>query len=289
MESPRNMPYADSIIKFEQKVNDITMTNIPVKIKIKRETFSYALLILIFFILIINARLNKFLKRLYGYEREKKQILEKEEDIDLDNVETVFSNVAENRLKQRHSMLDQIQKIKKQITKSATNYTFLSIDIYDSTNMKIGEKTYDIEYSFNKYIDMVKAIFIKNNVLSEAWTPDGVMACFKKIEHAIRAAKMVLKNLDKFNEDVKTINTFFHVRCGINSGLVNYDPDMPLELYTDRTIDIAGHMQKYAAIDTIYIPSSIIKTDKEGFHTTDKQVNELNVSVWHKEKPSSDL
>ena len=45
----------------------------------------------------------------------------------------------------------------------------------------------------------------------------------------------------------------FAVRVGVNAGEVSYDETIPMEEMTDRVIDIAGHMQKHGAVDTISV------------------------------------
>jgi len=49
----------------------------------------------------------------------------------------------------------------------------------------------------------------------------------------------------------------FKVRIGINSGQVLFDERVPMGEMSSRVIDIAGHMQKYAEVNTIYINDAI--------------------------------
>ena len=65
----------------------------------------------------------------------------------------------------------------------------------------------------------------------------------------------------------KLIKTDFSVRCGVNAGFVYFDETTPLETMTDRVIDVAGHMQKYADPNTVAVAQNIVEplNDRAGF------------------------
>ena len=78
------------------------------------------------------------------------------------------------------------------------------------------------------------------------------------------------------------MQTPFRVRCGINAGRVQYDATTPMEEMSDNIIDVAGHMQKYAHPDTIFLASDLIRKRKviRGFTPADTEVDGHAVSVW---------
>jgi hypothetical protein len=55
-----------------------------------------------------------------------------------------------------------------------------------------------------------------------------------------------------------------------------------MEEMSDGVIDIAGHMQKHAEENTIYLGQHVIKTldSSVGFHPVNKQVNGCEVYQW---------
>ena len=67
----------------------------------------------------------------------------------------------------------------------------------------------------------------------------------------------------------------FAVRCGVNAGFVYFDDSVPLEQISDRTIDIAGHMQKHAPPNKILIAKQIIEPvkSKDDFNPTERVVD----------------
>jgi hypothetical protein len=184
--------------------------------------------------------------------------------------------------KSRAELLKVMAEAKRELESMGRDLAFLSIDVVDSTKMKLGEdKTY-IEHDFREYKNLVDGKLRSNGSLKAAWTPDGVMACFPTIDAALKAAKDVISGLAAFNANVKMIKSNFTVRCGINAGHVYYDEQTPMEEMSDRVIDIAGHMQKYALPGTIACAKQIIEPVEQrgGFSDAGKVVDGYEVYQW---------
>src|SRR6185369_2993113 len=109
-----------------------------------------------------------------------------------------------------------------------------------------------------------------------------VMACFTDVDNAVQAGKDVIRALVHFNREVKLMRTDFAVRCGVNSGFVHFDERTPLEAISDRVIDIAGHMQKYAEPNTVAVAHKVIAPlrNPAGFTPTDRVVDGYQVASW---------
>ena len=190
--------------------------------------------------------------------------------------------------KSRDELVRLMVETKKKLDSMARDVAFLAIDVVGSTKMKVGEDQAYIEHTFKEYKKLVEAAIDRENALKTAWTPDGVMICFGSIEEAIRAAQSVLVDLVRFNADVKAVKTQFRVRCGINAGSVHYDKSQRMEEMSDRVIDVAGHMQKYAVPDSIYIARDVLEksTAHEGFRPANANVDGYEVFTW--KAPSAD-
>ena len=182
----------------------------------------------------------------------------------------------------REELLRIFAETKRKLSGMGRELAFLSIDIVDSTKMKIGEDQETIEYDFKQYKTFVDEILKANGVIKVAWTPDGIMACFSNIDTAVKTGKDVIRGLKQFNRDVKLMKSDFRVRCGVNSGYVYMDDDVPLEDVSDRVIDIAGHMQKHAEPMTVSVAKTVVEplTDREGFEETPKIVDGYQVYAW---------
>jgi len=177
--------------------------------------------------------------------------------------------------KDREELLKLFAETKKKLDAMGRDLAFLSIDIVDSTGLKEGEERAAIEYDFREYKKFVEQKLNSNGVIKSTWTPDGVMCCFSTVDAAVQAARDVLNGLDEFNKNVKTMRGEFRIRCGINAGYLYFDDTLPLEEMSDRVIDIAGHMQKHAAPNSICIAKPAIEPlqNKDGFVSTSKIVD----------------
>jgi class 3 adenylate cyclase len=73
------------------------------------------------------------------------------------------------------------------------------------------------------------------------------------------------------------------VRCGVNAGEVVFPESRGVEEISDEVIDIAGHMQKYAAPDSLWLSREVLNqlSDRSGFHPmSDTQVDGRTVYEW---------
>lgn len=160
----------------------------------------------------------------------------------------------------RDELLKMLGEVQRDLESMKRNLAFLAIDVVDSTGMKVGEETSNVELDFIAYKKLVEKAFNENAYLKAAWTPDGVMACFNTPNYAVKAGRQVIKDLKIFNRDHKIIKRDFIVRCGVNAGKVAFDDKMPMEEMSDRVIDIAGHFQKDALPGTVCI-SKVVYDD----------------------------
>ncbi len=182
----------------------------------------------------------------------------------------------------REDLVKLFADTKKKLDTYGKDLAFLSIDIMDSTGMKVGEEKAVIEHDFREYKQMVEDKMNQNEAKKSAWTPDGVMICFPSLENAVQAGKDVIVTLADFNKNVKAIKQDFKIRCGINSGSVHFDESMPMAEMSDRVIDIAGHMQKYASGNSIFMSRQAVFSllDRSGFEAASTEVDGLEAFVW---------
>lgn len=159
---------------------------------------------------------------------------------------------------------------------------FLSIDIVGSAQMKVGEGETEIAATFQAYEELLKKTFEHHAAWKQAWTPDGVMICFLEHDLAVAAAQQILQSLKKFNEDNNKLRTKFRIRCGVNAGDVAIFEDSKLEKVADRVVDVAGHMQKQANTDALWLSAEIFNSlsDKSGFQAAGVEVDGYNVYEW---------
>jgi class 3 adenylate cyclase len=184
--------------------------------------------------------------------------------------------------KSREELVRLMVEAKRELDAMTRDVAFFALDVVESTNMKLGEDRAFVEHDFKEFKKMVDEATARGGLLKSAWTPDGAMLCFDSFESAVRAAQAMLRKLPAFNAGTRMMGTPFRVRCGVNSGRVQYDAAQPMEAMSDNVIDVAGHMQKYADPDTIYVATDLLSKNKvnRGFAPADTEVDGYAVSVW---------
>lgn len=187
----------------------------------------------------------------------------------------------------RGSLLREYAQAKRILGEAKRQMAFLSIDVVGSTKMKLGEDKIVIEHAFSEYKKFLERIFREFKMYKVAWTPDGVMTCFPTTDDAVGAARKLLTELDWFNRDVHQLHTQFRVRCGLNFGEVLVPDPKPLEEISDEVIDVAGHLQKYAEVDSLWVSAEAYRriSDRSGFTHVEKQVDNRDVYAWRRASP----
>ncbi len=182
----------------------------------------------------------------------------------------------------RMSLLREYAVAKRMLSEAQREMAFLSVDVVGSTKMKLGEDKITIEHAFAEYKKFLQRIFHECKVHKVAWTPDGVMTCFPSVDDAAAAGRKIITDLEWFNRDVHQLRGKFHVRCGLNAGVVLVPEEKPLEEISDHTIDVAGHLQKDAAPDSLWISDDAhsLLTERSGFSKLDTQVDGHQVYAW---------
>jgi len=184
----------------------------------------------------------------------------------------------------RMSLLREYAVAKRMLSEAQKEMAFLAVDVAGSTKMKLGEEKISIEHAFAEYKKFLERIFRECRVYKVAWTPDGVMTCFSSADDATTAGRKIITDLDFFNRDVHQLRTKFRVRAGVNIGVVLIPEDKPLEEISDHTIDVAGHLQKEAEVDTLWVSSEVHERlmDRSGFTRMDTQVDGHEVFAWRR-------
>lgn len=194
---------------------------------------------------------------------------------------------------ERDRLLRDFTEVKRRLEKTKQRLAFLSVDIVGSSRIKLGQDRLFAERLFREYRYLLEQIFTRYRYRAASWTPDGVMACFSQAELACGAAKELLKKLPAFNEEKNPLEFPIQVRCGLNAGEVYYDESTPLELLSDRVLDITGHLQKAAGTDSLLITEEIHQQlrDKTDFVAIDQEVDGHEVFEWRQTsvRPTPDL
>ncbi|HXE75296.1 MAG TPA: protein kinase [Candidatus Xenobia bacterium] len=160
--------------------------------------------------------------------------------------------------------------------------TFLALEVVQPNQMRSGADEATIAASFQAYQGYVRGLLEENNVWKSAWTPDGVRGCFLQREHAVLAAQRILRGLDEFNSVSNRLPQPFRVRCGVAEGEVSIPEDAPLERVVEHVIDLAGHLQKMARPNTLWLPAEVHDklADQSGYQLADQTMQGRNIYEW---------
>ncbi len=183
----------------------------------------------------------------------------------------------------RMNMLRDYTEARTFLSREKRPLSFLSIDVVGSTKMKAGEDKLVIEHAFAEYKKFVTRILESHNIWKVAWTPDGIMCAFHLLPDAVGAAQDVLSELSWFNQGSHHLKTGFNVRCGINAGEVVFPAEKAMEEVSDEVIDVAGHMQKYAAHGALWLPTALLSEmpgDTSFKELPEQKVDGHPVSEW---------
>ncbi len=224
----------------------------------------------------------EFLRFSGDYERWKKEKHLTDDAQILSPVNHILEQLRSGKMKDREELLKVFAVTKKKLDEIGKNLAFLSVDVVDSTGMKVGEEKASVEHDFKEYKRFVEARLGAHNCIKASWTPDGTMGCFANVGDAVDAAKDLLSGLDGFNRQIKTMSRDFQVRCGINAGYVYFDPAIPLEEISDRVIDIAAHLQRSASPNGVCASKDALASlhGLDGFTPTGKVVLGYEVYEW---------
>lgn len=286
-------PNLVKIKKIEQNLSQPFIEQIKMLMPFKYQAVDFSYLILIVFLLFIThlcSLVTYKLRRIANQVHEKevyydwrKQLSNAVPKEKLHEIDKKFEDLSTTKPVDRKKILKEFAILKGKLDSMGQQLAFLSIDVVDSTGMKRDEDKYLSAYDFDRYNQLVVASLNEFGVLKYALTPDGLMSCFRTVDDAVQAARTLLNKLKEFNLNEKKIKRSFQIRCGINAGFVYIDDELPLEQVSDRVIDIAGHLQKYAKPDSINIAATAIEPLKNrgGFNESADVIDEQKVYEWN--------
>ncbi len=184
----------------------------------------------------------------------------------------------------RMSLLRDYAAAKRILGEVKKEMAFLAADVAEATGLKLGEEKIVVDHAFGEYRKFAERIVREFRAYKVAWTPDGLMTCFSSVDDAVAAARKLLVELDGFNREGHRLRDPFRIRCGLNFGEVLLPDNRPLEQVSDEALDAAGHLQKQADADSLWISGEAYDRllDRSGFIRLETQVDNHDVFAWRK-------
>lgn len=288
VENATSFSYIRSGLSMEQMLEDAVRTNIPTRIAGKDMTRWIIIVSMFIFSGTFSRAGERFHNRAEYFKYKanlelwKAQMNLSDNAVILSPLNRKLEQLKNARRKDREELLRDFAETKKRLDEMGRDLAFLSIDVVDSTGLKMGEERAAVEHDFKEYKRFVEGKLSASGCLKATWTPDGVMSCFTTVDAAVRAGRDVINGLESFNRNVKTMRGSFRVRAGVNAGFVYFDDTLPLEEVSDRVIDIAGHIQKSAKPNTVSVAKPVIEplSERTGFEPAGKVVDGYEVYEW---------
>ncbi|PJZ67440.1 hypothetical protein CH371_05310 [Leptospira wolffii] len=161
----------------------------------------------------------------------------------------------------------------------ATNLklTVLFADIRGFTSIAEKLSANEIFENLNRYISHMEPVITKNSGFIDKFIGDGVMALFHSAENAVQAAKEMLKELERFNEE-SAGNGREKIRIGIG---IHYGP------VALGTVGTEARMNTTVIGDTVNIAARMEKlTKKAGVPIlfTEETLSDLDISAFRLRK-----
>jgi class 3 adenylate cyclase len=138
-------------------------------------------------------------------------------------------------------------------TLSRKDRTALSLDVVRSSRMKLPGLTMAIQTQFAGFRKYVREHLQAHQCLVHVWAGDGVLALFARPSQGAACAAAILDGLTHFNAAGQGKWEPIRVRLGVHSGPVLMQDGQPLGEVVSRTLDDAGHLQKYCPPDAVLI------------------------------------
>ena len=197
--------------------------------------------------------------------------------------------VSEAASAPRLALLREYAEAKKVLFEDKKHLAFYSLGIVDAAKMKAGQDQLVVEHAFAEFKKYVDRIVEMNDGWKTSWTPEGATFAFRDTQASIKAAQEVLRGIDWFNDGVHALTRKFRVRSGVHCGDVNFPDDKTIGEVSDYIIDVAGHLQKLSAENTLWVSREVVEEldSSADFSRVEQDVDGHGVFAWRAEVKSA--
>ena len=157
----------------------------------------------------------------------------------------------------RQEMIHLLFALRSTLEAQQQHRAVLSVDVVDSSRMKLGADSLAVEYSFGEYRRWVEATVRDGGGEIHSAAGDEVMCLFPTDEQAVRAARTLQDGIAAFNTRHNRLSTPFRLRCGLAAGDLAMDENTPLADLHSPVIDRAAALQKRTEPSTISLSAEL--------------------------------
>lgn len=144
--------------------------------------------------------------------------------------------------------------------------TALSLDVVNSTAVKVSGSPLDAQLTFDAYHCWVEERLAAHGCGPDAytWAGDGLLAVFKHPEPAVATARGLIDGLAIFNARFNRLQERIEVRIGVHTGRMLPGEAPGVGKVASHTFDLAARLQKTSAPNQVAISETTYTHLKEG-------------------------
>jgi class 3 adenylate cyclase len=182
----------------------------------------------------------------------------------------------------RDKVLSTITDLFGMLEHEPVEYSFLSVDVAGSAELKRGENPVRVELSFRAYHQWVAAVVTHQGGEVHSTAGDGAMCRFARPQAAVKAAQELQQQLPTFNQRQNRISKPFAIRCGVHSGEVVAQEGGPVAQVFSGALDVAAHLQQIAPSGAVAISATTYRhvAEQSEFVPTSVVVDDELVYLW---------
>jgi CheY-like chemotaxis protein len=178
--------------------------------------------------------------------------------------------------------LAQYATLHRDMMRNMKTRTFAALDVVGSKGIKKDQDPFLVQFSFAAYHDFVADIVQQHEGVIHGTAGDGIMTCFESASAAVNGMVQILSQLSAFNGKRNQLSKDFALRIGMHTGSVIVEKNGRINEMFSETLDIAGHIQKAAAKDSLVVSEATLGNleKKEGFVQTNEAIDEFAVYAF---------
>ncbi len=160
----------------------------------------------------------------------------------------------------REELLDLLFELHRRLEAQRQQCAFLSVDVVHNSEMKRAGTPLTVEYSFGQFQRWVIDVVQRWEGEIQSAAGDGMMGLFPSDAKALRAARQLQEEVDRFNADHNRLPLPFRIRCGVSAGEVAVGAGEAIGHLQSVIIDRAAALQKRAEPGSILLSGEVAAT-----------------------------
>ncbi|MFZ4507637.1 MAG: adenylate/guanylate cyclase domain-containing protein [Fimbriimonas sp.] len=173
---------------------------------------------------------------------------------------TVQRRFARERMLQRNdrnTLLAEMLQLHVELVSEDLHVCVMVVDAAKSSEMKATSDPLVVEYTFRLYQEWIEELSEKHGGRVHSTAGDGAVVAFDTCEEALRAARHIQRDVERFNREKNKLSKPFRLRIGLHTGIIKADLD---EVQFTEVIDIAAHVEATSQVGGIAVTQKVAES-----------------------------